>query len=75
MASVKNFHHPGDLDPYPAADALSRLHPRSRRAPKVAPYSDHRPANAGRTFWPTPLPIHSHLYYLKLCRHTLPQPG
>lgn len=35
MASVKNFHHPGDLDPYPAADALSRLHPRSRRALKV----------------------------------------
>ncbi len=29
MASVKNFHHPGDLDPYPATDALNRLHPRS----------------------------------------------
>ena len=24
MASVKNFHHPGDLDPYPATDALNR---------------------------------------------------
>ena len=32
MASVKNFHHPGGLDPYPATDALNRLHPRSRRA-------------------------------------------
>ncbi len=24
MGSVKNFHHPGDLDPYPATDALNR---------------------------------------------------
>lgn len=32
MVSVKNFHHPGDLDPYPATNALSRPHPRSRRA-------------------------------------------
>ena len=32
MASVKNFHHPGDLDPSPAIHALTRLHPRSRRA-------------------------------------------
>ena len=24
MASVKNFHHPGDLDPYPVIDALNR---------------------------------------------------
>lgn len=32
MASVKNFHHPGDLGPYPAANMLNRLHPRSRRA-------------------------------------------
>lgn len=32
MVSVKNFHHPGDLDPYPATNALSRLHPHSRRA-------------------------------------------
>lgn len=24
MVSVKNFHHPGDLDPYPATDALNR---------------------------------------------------
>lgn len=23
MVSVKNFHHPGDLDPYPATDALT----------------------------------------------------
>jgi len=29
MVSVKNFHHPGDLGPYPATDALNRLHPRS----------------------------------------------
>ncbi|WP_231882009.1 GNAT family N-acetyltransferase [Microbacterium aurantiacum] len=34
MASVKNFHHPGDLDPYPATNALNRLHPHSRRAAK-----------------------------------------
>lgn len=35
MVSVKNFHHPGDLDPYPATNALSRPHPRSRRAGNV----------------------------------------
>ena len=23
MGSVKNFHHPGDLDPYPANNALN----------------------------------------------------
>src|SRR5690606_31398921 len=32
MVSVKSFHPPGDLDPYPANDELSPLHPRSRRA-------------------------------------------
>lgn len=47
MASVKNFHHPGDLDPYPATDALTRLHPRSRRAPKGL----EELAQLGRTLW------------------------
>lgn len=32
MASLKNFHHPGDLDPCPATGRLNQLHPRSRRA-------------------------------------------
>jgi hypothetical protein len=35
MVSVKNFHPPGDLDPYPDTDALNRPHPRSRRADKL----------------------------------------
>lgn len=35
MVSVKNFLHPGDLDPHPATNALNQLHPRSRRADNV----------------------------------------
>lgn len=32
MVSVKNIRHPGDLDPYPATETLTQLHPQSRRA-------------------------------------------